>query len=560
MKSLKNIISYNDCCCFLLKNNGLALFNYKDYNKTEFKSEQLKIEFVKKIKDKKIFIGQRDTEKPFFTSLEQIKTILQGDESVYITITPYGMETNKVKKFYNDWVALGLETFTGAKFYLGGEKSKKELDNQNMYKIGLWTDSWEVYSKINIANPDNQLKFYKQENFNTNFASLRLNKKEIITFFEGSGQTNLEHVEDKNSILFGTNQVKIAISDLFKHLFICSKTGQGKSELLLYLMALIKDKGANFLLIDPKSSTALKAQKLFNQETKEGLSFNPLALRLSKDELGKYAETLTDLLLKNDTTYLKLYFNYSLAFALQYNQKQVKKEDYLNFKKLYDVLRDNPSGSKYLKFASYVPFKALCDMLTDKDSQKQNTAVFGAFLARFQFLANSTELNNQELGFDFDGDNFVALPKINMTMMNGINDITTQVLVLAFWYDVLIKSKQRKKEGKWTFLIIEEASTVNLSFFARMLATIREENVSIILVSQYANQLIKEIQNSILDNISTYFCGYTGVNNANFMAKALRISEDEILRLDDGSYEFLLGYKGRIIKTKAVLEGENNPE
>ncbi len=558
MKSLKDIISYNDNCCFLLKNNGLALFDYRDYNKTTFKSEGLKKEFLQKIKTKKIFIGQRDIEKHFLTNIQAIKTLLQGDESLYITITPYGMEKSKFKSFYNNWIASNLDTYAGVKAYIGGEKTKKELENQNMYKVGLWTDNWEVYSKLNLANPDNQIKFYKQENFNTGYTTLKLNKSEFISFFEGAGQTSLELEEDNKSILFGTNQIKISISDLFRHLFICSKTGQGKSELLLYLIGLIKGKGANFLMIDPKTSTALKCQKLFNQEVREGLNFNPLAMKLGKIELEKYGETLTDLLLPDDTTYLKLYFKHSLTFALQYNQKQVENKELLNFKKLYNILQDNPSGSKYLKFSSYEPFKALCDMLTDKDSQKQNMAIFGAFLARFQFLANSTELNNEELGLNFDNNNFIALPKINMTMMNGINDITTQILILAFWYDVLVKSKERKAKNIWTFLIIEEASTVNLSFFARMLATIREENVSIILVTQYANQLIKEIQNSILDNISTYFCGHTGVNNAKFMANALRVSEDEILRVEDASYEFLLRYKNQIYKTKAIININNN--
>lgn len=549
MQSLKEIISYNNSCCFVLSQAGLIKFNNKNFKKNDFVNDLDSTNFIKKIKQKKIFIHQKDTEKTFLQSLKTLQNCLLKDELIYITINPINLNKAGFGKFYSEWLDTTVKTLTGLEF---GKRAttKKEQENSIFFNIGLWTDSWQVYEKINLANPNNQIKFYKNEKFNTNFATLKLNKSEFIDYFSGVDTVKIIKEQDENNfILFGTNQIKIPIISLFKHVFIASKTGEGKSQLLLYLISLLKDKGANFLLLDPKMSTALKAQKIFNEPHKEGVKFNPLALKIKKEFVATYSNSLLDLLVKEDTTYLKLYIGYLLQTAVLHNQEQTKEEDFLNFQDLYEIMMKNPQSSKFIKLASYEPFKALLDLIMSKGSLKHNEMAWVASTARIKALADNLDLGGKSLGLDFDQNNFIGMPKINMTALNGTNDLSLQLIVLTFWFDILNKSKDRK--GKKTFLVIEEASTVNIPFFARMIATIREENVSIILVTQYANQLISEIKDSIIDNISTYFCGKTGENNAKFMARAMGMRAEELEEINDGSYEFWLKSDNLRIKTKA---------
>jgi hypothetical protein len=531
MQTVEKILSYKEKCSLVLTRKGLATLNLKKLKERNLKNDSL---YYKLKRNKLIHISQRDGDLAFGANLEDLKEGLKDGEELIITLdfARGANYQNEGLKHLLRYVSLG--------WLVPDKKSNKEGD---LWSVGLWTSQYSVYEKFNYLNPDNEIRLFTNQRFNEDYKTAYLNKSELINFFASINKISDFEEQEENTegvVFFGVEKIKIPVKNLFKGTFIAGKTGSGKSIALLDLISLIKDKAdTKFLLVDPKEDTAIQCQSLFGQSKKRGIRYNPLAYPVK--HLDHYVETLLQVITDGQkSVYIEQYFRYILTFALKYNREQTEAKNMLNFVNLHKIAQNPTKQPQYSRYDEILT-------LSKAYSSKQNEMIYHSFVTRLEKLARISEFNSQELGITFENNNFVALPKVNLT--NGSNDIIVRFLVINFWFWVL----ETYRKGKKHFLVIEEASTVDLPFLVQMLSTIRSNNVGIILISQYAAQLSKDLKASIKDNINNYFVGFSGADSIDFLASAMQCRKEKLASIKEDSYEFYVKAGGEVERTKTQM-------
>lgn len=344
------------------------------------------------------------------------------------------------------------------------------------------------------------------------------------------------------------------LDKLKRHVYICSPTGTGKSELLrtMFQRMVTKYPLYSFILIDPHGSLALSCKRLksvggnpdrvvyLEPFLKEGRTptFNPFEI--------------SDISLKNLTFTAEQIISAIEETLSREGGKLTEVQLNMLEKCVYFLLKRR--NSTMLDLVSLLNAEApIIDEAQQYDPnffndyyRKPNNRTREAIGKRIERLLNSPVLRNLLGGNStFDLEEIVNSGKILIVNLGDLSEMT-QIMIGKFLV-ASIKSvirKRKKNTGLQTFLFVDEVQNMISGSFDFMLSQLRGFNLSCIMANQYLSQLGDQAE-SVKQNTAIKIVGGEDYDD---IKKVLKVPKETYLK----DYEFFLkvsGYKIRLFQS-----------
>ncbi len=317
-----------------------------------------------------------------------------------------------------------------------------------------------------------------------------------------------------------------------KHSIIIGSSGSGKSKFISLLINNIY-KNNNFkqkykiVVIDPHSSL----------ENDIGGISKVIDFKSKEDSIDLFINNNNDIIVSTELILELLkslmidQYNSKLERVLRHSIHILLMNKSFNFSNLRKLLLDlEYRNSLIKKLKKFLPSSVIDFFLLDFNELKtksylESISPIIAFIDEMEMLPvfNNQQINNNII--NTISNNFLTLFSLDRTILG--DKITKTISGLIMQQLLTIISKKEIKEH--ILFIVDEASIIENPILARLLSEARKYNLSLILVSQYFNQISDNLKNSIFANIINYYIFRVSKQDANILVDNFNIK----IPLDD---------------------------
>lgn len=313
---------------------------------------------------------------------------------------------------------------------------------------------------------------------------------------------------DTYPYLEGNYYIKQNSYDFNKHSLILGSSGSGKSKFLsLFIDKIYKNNDYPFpyrvVLIDPHASLEKDIGgigKVIDFNTLEDSI--DLFINHQKD-----AVVSTELLLELFQSLIKDQYNSKLERVLRYSIHTLLIGERFHFENLRKILLDVSYRNFILKeLKEDLPASVIHFFLSDFNDLKtrsygESISPIISFIDEMEiFPAFSKKMGKNSL-MDTIHDNFLTLFSLDRTKL-GDKVVKT---ISGFIMQQLLILVQSIQNSYPIIFIIDEVATVENPILSRFLSEARKYHLSLILASQYFNQISSSLKDSIFANVSNYY-------------------------------------------------------
>lgn len=380
-------------------------------------------------------------------------------------------------------------------FYLKSEEGK--IINRKVF----WNS--EIYKFISI-DFNTHIRFFYQKN-----EAKYLDTKKVINVLSSNKEKAILKAD-----VFPYLQNELYLNyknyDFAKHSIVVGASGTGKSKLI---SSIIKDLSQNsenklkykVVIIDPHSAMkddigGLKDTHIIDFETEE--SSIDLFTNSCKDIIS-----MTEAIISIFKSIIADKYNSKLERVLRYSIHLLLQKGQFNLVNLRKLLTEIEYRNKVIKKVedSIQPniiefFRMDFNELKTKSYQEAISPII-SFIDEMQLLPamnNVTLLKNIEEEIN---QNFVTIFSLDQ-MTLGLNIIKT---IVGFAMQQILQLVQSHSFNEHIILVVDEVSIIENPIINRFLSEARKYNLSLILATQYFDQISEDLQKAIFTNVVNYF-------------------------------------------------------
>ena len=377
----------------------------------------------------------------------------------------------------------------------------KSSDGKMIKKKVLGND--EVYKFISV-DFDKHIRFFYQKN-----EAKYLDTKKVLNVLSSDKQNAI-----LNANVFPYLQEDLYLNytnyDFSKHSIVIGASGTGKSKLVSSLVKKISQNNYNKLkykvvVIDPHAALeedigGLDNTNVIDFKTEES-SIN-LFVNSSEEILSSTESIISifkNIIADRYNSKLERVLRYSIHLLLEnkefnlVNLRRVLTEiEYRNqvINKVEDSIQTN-----IIEF-----FRVDFNELKTKSYQEAISPII-SFIDEMQLLpAFNNVVQTQNIQEEIE-QNFITILSLDQ-MTLGLNITKT---ISGFAMQAILQLVQAHTYNEHIILVIDEVSIIQNPIINRFLAEARKYNLSVILTSQYFNQINNDLQNAIFTNVINYF-------------------------------------------------------
>ncbi len=308
--------------------------------------------------------------------------------------------------------------------------------------------------------------------------------------------------------------------DFNKHSLVLGASGTGKSMFISSLIKNIKESHKNYkiVVIDPHASlindiggistnidfkTLLSSINLFSASTNDVISNTELTLSLFK-------------------SLIKDQYNSKVERVLRHSLYLLLKKNIFNFDSLNLILNDITYRTELLK-DNDIPSSVKNFFLTDFNEIK--TKYYSEAISPIiSFIDEITMIpvfnNNIDKNLENTiNENAITLFSLDRTYLGDKITKTISGLIMQQLFTLICK----RTFDEHIIFIIDEVSIIENPIINRYLSESRKYNSSVIIASQYFNQVSNNLQNAMFSNIINYYIFRISQNDANILVDNLDI-------------------------------------
>ncbi len=312
--------------------------------------------------------------------------------------------------------------------------------------------------------------------------------------------------------------------DFFKHTIILGSSGSGKSKLISLLIKnlyLSHNSLYKVVVIDPHASL----------ENDIGGLGQVLDFKTEEDSIDLFINnadnviSTTELLLDLFKTLIADQYNSKLERVLRHTIYLLLTAQSFNFITLRKLLLDLEFRNNLIKeYEDYLPISIIDFFLTDYNDLK--TKSFSEAISPLLAFIDEMDLVpvfNQEVKQanleDVIKNNFLTVFSLDRTKLGSKVTKTIAGLIM----EQLLTIMEQRTIDSHIILVIDEVAVVENPILSRYFAEARKYNLSLVLISQYLQQISEELKNSIFANVSNYFIFRVSKLDASLLADNLSI-------------------------------------
>lgn len=304
-----------------------------------------------------------------------------------------------------------------------------------------------------------------------------------------------------------------------KHSIILGSSGSGKSKFLsllinnIYKNNELKNK-YRVVVIDPHASLENDIGSLGN--TIDFINDNCIDLFINNNEdIIATTENLLDLL----KSLFRADYNSKMERILRHSIYLLLANSIFNFLNLKKLLLDMEYRNNLIKISKdKIPLSITDFFLTDFNELKTKSYTEAispiiAFIDEVEMIPvfnNNAKYSNLT---DTINNNFLTLFSLNRTKLG---DKVTKTIAGLIMSELLLLI-QNGKVYEHIIFVVDEVAVVENPILAKFLAEARKYNLSLILVSQYFNQISENLKNAIFANTINYYIFRVSKMDANIL-------------------------------------------
>ncbi len=370
-----------------------------------------------------------------------------------------------------------------------------------------------------------------------------------------------EFLEDReNNVLIGKavlktgeqKQIYFPIDSLSLHTFLCGKTGQGKSTILilLYLSLMEKDKNSSLILLDPHGEDlieiALRSKSwddliyfnLAETTTNRIFTINPLfCLNASQKEkesrvdqiieilqeeskdkgqtLGTSTEKLLYMVIESGVEFATAYASFLMkkGFSKEEAEKIAKErqitlpdlpyllKENLGYRSVMETVFKDCEGEIGLKWTTLLNDYFVTKPILEGVENRIRFLIKGSLTAFF-------EGNSFDVAEMIKQKKRMLIPVNNQSFTPLTRKIVAKVILSEIWHQS--QKITREADRKNVYLFCDEFQNFSMKIFNVLLAEARKYKIKLILGNQFTRQLETDIKDSVLNNVSNLFSFVAG--------------------------------------------------
>ena len=385
--------------------------------------------------------------------------------------------------------------------------------------------------KIILSIPKNILSVeYKGSRFFYRKKPKYLNIQKSLHLLKGESSSSILKV-DTFPYLVGDYYLNQNSYNFDTHSLIVGSTGTGKSKLMSLFVNNLNN-GNNKLkyrivIIDPHASLIKDIGGLDNLKILDYLSEYTSANITSKgnDDVSSSIENIL-LLFKN---MMKEQYNSKIERILRHSIHLLLIKNDFSFFDIRRIILDTNYRLDTLKEISRnIPEAVMDFFLNDFNELKTRSyteaiSPIVSFVDELLLLPAFNRKGNAKDIKEIIKDNFITLFSLDKNKIgtNSTKIITNLVISKIF---ELVQSNTLEEH---IILMVDEVSNVETPILSKILSEARKFNLSIILATQYFNQISEELRKSILTNISNYYVFRVSKEDAKLLEDNMSIKMDE---------------------------------
>ncbi len=310
--------------------------------------------------------------------------------------------------------------------------------------------------------------------------------------------------------------------DFAKHSLVLGSSGTGKSKFISSLIKNIKDNHSSkykVVLIDPHASIETDIRNISNI-----INFKEL-----QSSINLFSSNTNDLIANTELT-LSLFKS---IITSQYNSKLervLRHSIYLllhikdfNFNTLNQLISDITYRNKLLKDDTLPP-STKNFFLTDFNEIRtkyysEAISPIIAFIDEMMMLQvfNNTSISSNLL--DTINNNNISIFSLDRTFLGDKITKTISGLIMQQLFTIICSHSIKEH----LIFVIDEVSIIENPIINRFLSEARKYNVSLIIASQYFNQISVPLQDAIFSNVINYYIFRTSTKDATILSENLDI-------------------------------------
>lgn len=380
-------------------------------------------------------------------------------------------------------------------FYLKNEQNK-------IIRRKIFWNS-EIYKFISI-DFNTHIRFFYQKD-----EAKYLDTKKVINVLS----SNKENAILKADVFpYLQNELYLSYKDydFAKHSIVVGASGTGKSKLISSIIKNLSLNSQNKLkykivIIDPHSAMkddigGLKDTNIIDFETEE--SSIDLFTNSCKDIIS-----MTESIISIFKSIIADKYNSKLERVLRYSIHLLLQKGQFNLVNLRKLLTEIEYRNKVIKKVenSIQPniiefFRMDFNELKTKSYQEAISPII-SFIDEMQLLPAMNNINSLKDIEEEINQNFVTIFSLDQ-MALGLNIIKT---IVGFTMQQILQLVQSHSFNEHIILVVDEVSIIENPIINRFLSEARKYNLSLILATQYFDQISENLQKAIFTNVVNYF-------------------------------------------------------
>lgn len=326
--------------------------------------------------------------------------------------------------------------------------------------------------------------------------------------------------------------------DFFKHSLILGGSGTGKSKFLSSMVAQIAmDKELNeqykVIMMDPHASIEQEIGGLSGTTVVDFLEPNT-SIDLFANDFDDII-TEVELYLSMFQTMMNDVYNSKLERVLRFSLELLFQIEEFSFSSLRNLLLDTNKRTEFVQMAREKKLERvvtffLQDFYDVKTQYYEDTiAPIIAFLDEMQSLPVFQNEQNSPSLKKIISENFFTLISFDRSKLGSRITKTIAGFLMGQLFQIIHNSNFFQH----LIFIVDEVAVLENPILCRFLSESRKYHVSVILVSQYFNQISNDLKNAILANVENYYLFRISFLDAEIFAKNLNMSISKVNTLEE---------------------------
>jgi len=385
--------------------------------------------------------------------------------------------------------------------------------------------------KIILSVPKNILSVeYKGSRFFYRKKPKYLNIQKSLHLLKGESSNSILKV-DTFPYLVGDYYLNQNSYNFDNHSLIVGSTGTGKSKLMSLFVNNFNNSNNKLkyriVIIDPHASLIKDIAGLDNLKildyTTEDKSANITSK--SNDDIASSIEN-TLLLFQN---LMKEQYNSKIERILRHSIHILLLKNEFSFFNIRRIILDTNYRLEIIKELSRkIPDAVMDFFLNDFNELKTRSyteaiSPIVSFIDELLLLPSFNRKNNNNDIKDIIKDNFITLFSLDKNKIGSNSTKIITNLVISKIFELV----QSNILDEHIILMIDEVSNVETPILSKILSEARKFNLSIMLATQYFNQISNELRKSIFTNISNYYVFRVSKEDAKLLEDNMSIKMDE---------------------------------